>query len=211
MSATFHILSEFDGQTDGPFNFAQLCELIEKRKLKKNSLVARSGTSDWNEAGIVLKKLFDKVEQKKFEAKQAKELEKRKAKLKAEDLKAEKKRSLAKARESIEERNRSIAAKKRHDFTLSEVFPTFAKGVGCLPTILRLILLFYAIYLIQSAAGMDVTVSTGRGERVANYSLMNERLITAIIGCTYFLGALLLNIQDLLGLKQKPEVESQAK
>ncbi len=65
----FFVLNEFNGEQHGPYTVVELCEMIEKRKLKKKTLVAKEGKAEWNEAGILLAKLFEKVAQKKQAAK----------------------------------------------------------------------------------------------------------------------------------------------
>ena len=132
---TFLVLDEFSGQNEGPYNPVELCELIEKRKLKPKTLVCRVGTDQWNTAAIVLKKLFDKVEGKKKAAKDEAKRSKLEAKKLAEEQKQERLEIKAKAKKLADEQKRSkqLSAKsnsgeddfdQRSEFTEPEILRT---------------------------------------------------------------------------------------
>lgn len=76
----FYVLNEFDGAHLGPYSLVELLERIESRKIKKKTLVCRAGSNDWSEAEIALKKLFQKVADKKQAAKMQAIAEKEEAK-----------------------------------------------------------------------------------------------------------------------------------
>ncbi len=64
------ILNELTGEQLGPYDQNQVRQLVERKKIKPKTLV-RSGNSDWQRAGVLLKEVFIAVQEETRQRKQA--------------------------------------------------------------------------------------------------------------------------------------------
>lgn len=118
----FYLMNELTGVESGPFTVAQIQEMVRSYKIKKNSLIRKGNSKQWERAAGVLTKLFDQAEAEKAEGKKQATQARSDAKRAGAQERATKagRKAAQKRAKALESQHRAVQSREHSRGTLME-------------------------------------------------------------------------------------------